>query len=259
MQKETVDNSKSNPIDIEAMLFGDDSDDSADFLFKPVTDGLGFHNEENEDLFLKKTKRERIIVTHPKKVFDSKPVLTEMSINENDLSSFYGSVASEKQNKSLNLNLTEVGVAVEAESSANLSIKSGIVVKQFSAWLIDLSLLAVVLVACLTFFLFFSGLSIDSFLSIIAQGESLLLGAGLFVLFYFTYFTFIDRGDSDSLGKKLTNLQMISTDGSSVNVFQTFFRSLIVAISIFALCLPLILDFHGKLTDTKIVEKQDGI
>ena len=57
-----------------------------------------------------------------------------------------------------------------------------------------------------------------------------------------------------SPGKSLFNIRVVSLDGKDIKMKNAFLRSFITVISSMAFFLPLFMDFHGKLSDTKLVK-----
>ncbi len=74
----------------------------------------------------------------------------------------------------------------------------------------------------------------------------------LFSIFYIGYFTISDIGIS--IGKRVFNLKLVTLEGNNVDLQFTFLRSFLCLFSVFALFIPLIFDFQGKLSNTKIIQ-----
>ena len=70
-------------------------------------------------------------------------------------------------------------------------------------------------------------------------------------MYYLLYFTILDLIGSP--GKNLVGIRLIRNDGGRLHFRHTFVRSIITILSSAVLFFPLLMDFQGKLTDTKIV------
>jgi len=49
-------------------------------------------------------------------------------------------------------------------------------------------------------------------------------------------------------------IRLLKTDNTNVSVKNTFTRALVSLLSVVALFLPMLLDFQGRLSDTKVVK-----
>ena len=87
---------------------------------------------------------------------------------------------------------------------------------------------------------------------IISNQDLIAFTASIFSIYYLLYFTILDL--SASPGKTILGLRLIKTDNTSVSVKHTFTRALISLFSSIALFLPMLLDFQGRLSDTKVVK-----
>jgi hypothetical protein len=79
-----------------------------------------------------------------------------------------------------------------------------------------------------------------------------LFGASSFSIFYLSYFSILDLQSTP--GKSLLNLHLLRENNKEVSLRDSFFRSVITLLSFVTLGLPCLIDFQGKLTDTKVVE-----
>ena len=66
------------------------------------------------------------------------------------------------------------------------------------------------------------------------------------------YFSILDL--SNSPGKTILGIRLVKSDDTQVSAKQTFTRALITLLSGVALFLPTLLDFQGRLSETKVVK-----
>ena len=218
-----------------------------DFDFKPLNKGLGFHQEERKNGILP-TNNKNISVTRGVKspvaagLGISNPNVADKGIQSmNALSAFY----SESQTEEVEEILTNVlNEAVEYKTAKTLN--------QFAAWFLDLVIVLAISSSLLGLFVLVSGLSIAKFYQVIGPNDLILFGASSFSIFYLSYFSILDLQSTP--GKSLLNLQLLRENNKEVSLRDSFLRSLITLLSFVTLGLPCLIDFQGKLTDTKVVE-----
>jgi uncharacterized RDD family membrane protein YckC len=222
----------------------DDFEISAE-SFKPVTKGLGFHQDQ------KKTNFKPVIHAKIETSRISGPLTKisqeiETKINKQapmGLEAFYGAASPQTQ--------TSTEKEIKLEISKPFEIPEDVpAIMQFSAWLIDLAVvlaLVAITAACLVLA---SGLNYSLISKLVTKSDLILFSATIFSIYYILYFTILDL--SGSPGKIILGIKLTTTDSSQIAIKNTFTRSLVSLLSILGFCLPMLLDFQGRLSDTKI-------
>ena len=76
-----------------------------------------------------------------------------------------------------------------------------------------------------------------------------------FIVFYITYFTFFDL--LATLGKMLFKIKLVTMDYAPVSISESFVRSCITLFSSIVFFLPLLMDILGKLSETRLILRDD--
>jgi uncharacterized RDD family membrane protein YckC len=222
-----------------------------EFDFKPLNEGLGFHQEERKNGILptKATKSQNISVTRGSSIPKvaglgvSNPKVADKGLQSmNALSAFYEESQSTEQ-----LPVEEVPV-----QKIEKALKTAAMTKQFGAWLIDLLIVCALTVSLLALFVLVSGLSFEQFYQVIGPNDLMIFGASAFSIFFLSYFSILDLQTTP--GKSVLKLRLVREDNADITLKDSFIRSFITLVSFVALGLPCFIDFQGKLTDTKVVE-----
>ena len=236
-----------------SIAFSANEFDLDDFDFKPLNSGLGFHQEERKNGILptNTNKQQNISVTRGSSIPKvaglgiSNPKVADKGLQSmNALSAFYEE--SQPKHQEVTRELDEVArPLLETLSTASAT-------KQFGAWLIDLALVSGLTLSLLGLFVLVSGLSLVQFYQVIGPNDLLIFGSCAFSIFFLSYFSILDLQATP--GKSLLNVKLIKENGSDLTLKDSFNRSFITLVSFVALGLPCLIDFQGKLTDTKVVE-----
>lgn len=220
--------------------FNIDDFDLENYDFEPITEGLGFNNEiKKKDNRIVKTKT----TTKPAPVlrredFEQK----EQEFRGEGLSSFY-------QDSKLTTVKSPARVKTEkvdfkpALTEAPLELR-------FGSWIIDLltvvAMFAGTIAICAT--LVSLPLS-ERTLSMLGMEAYLYMGI-IFSCYYLFYFTLFDL--QTTVGKYLLGIKTYSSSDQEMTLKQSFIRSLTGLLSLILFGFPLLFDFQGKLSDTKV-------
>lgn len=232
--------------------------------FKPVTKGLGFHQEVKQKQFtpaavnVTKLQHEPIkknieIGKSIAKSFDDKKIKTksntitaQTTTTKGALAAFYAdasvsselSLESEKVESSL-FNKKETIKKVDASMYA-----------QFIAYIVDVALVLSFTIATIAALVLVSRIDYRLLMKMISLNDQVVFGSSLFIIYYLLYFTILDLNASP--GKSLMGIRLYTASGKNVSTKHTFGRALITLLSVAALTLPTILDFQGRLSGTKV-------
>lgn len=262
MNKEPNSSSSSNtkitkPIQIDLDEFQISED-----TFKPMTKGLGFHQDTKRPSFKPSPKEVKPFgsPTSPLgKSLNSIPASTIGQVNAakpvmgnqlpSGLEAFYGKA----KEPAADTNLFEQKIAKEekkAEKTA--SFRTAPQTAQFFAWIVDVLVITSFVALTGALLVFASGIDYRMYSRLISPQDLAAFTAAIFSIYYLLYFTILDL--SATPGKTIFAIRLVKTDGGAVSVKHTFGRALISLFSGVALFLPMLLDFQGRLSDTKVVK-----
>lgn len=252
-------NSKVNPpiqIDLDEFQISEDT-------FKPMTKGLGFHQDTKRPSF-KPSPKEVKSFGSPKSPLgaslNSMPASTIGQANAakpvmgnqlpSGLEAFYGKTKEPAQTET---NLFEQKITKEEKKAATTSnLKTAAQTSQFLAWAIDVAVIAAFVALTGALLVFASGIDYRMYSRLISPQDLAAFTAAIFSIYYLLYFTILDL--SATPGKTIFAIRLVKADGGAVSVKHTFARAIISLFSGVALFLPMLLDFQGRLSDTKLVK-----
>jgi uncharacterized RDD family membrane protein YckC len=230
-----------NPI---VMSF-DDFEISAE-SFKPVTKGLGFHQEQKKNVF-KPTSQPRIETFKNSGPINNISNELEVKIQQQSpsgLQAFYGASATTTIPQS-KIELSELPTISEVLVEAKPLL-------QFTAWTIDLVLVLALVALTGGCLVVASGLNYALILKLVSRADLAIFGGSVFSIYYILYFTILDL--STTPGKTICGIRLVGSDRNPISVKNTFIRSIVSLLSVLVFCFPMVLDFQGRLSDTKIVK-----
>ena len=247
--------SKSTPpiqIDLDEFQISEDT-------FKPMTKGLGFHQDTKRPSFKPSPKEVKSFGSTKSPVnptLSSIPTTlsqpnTKAVLNNHmpsGLEAFYGTRPAEVPEQ----NLFERPIKEEAKKDKTLTVKSAPQSLQFMAWIVDVLVILSFVALTGALLVFASGIEFQMYSRIISPQDLASFAAAIFSIYYLLYFTILDL--SATPGKTIFSLRLVKVDGGEVSVKHTFARALISLCSGVALFLPMLLDFQGRLSETKVVK-----
>lgn len=247
--------SKNTPpikVDLDEFQISEDT-------FKPMTRGLGFHQDTKRPSFKPAPKEVKAFGSAKSPV---NPALSSLTTSmaqtkaavsnqmPSGLEAFYGAKpVNETANNLFEKNIKEESKIEKAVSSKMVTAPQAL---QFFAWVVDILVIASFVVLTGALLVFASGINISMYSRLISPQDLAMFGTAIFSIYYLLYFTILDL--SSSPGKTIFGIRLVKADGSEVNVKHTFTRALISLVSGVALFLPMLLDFQGRLSDTKVVK-----
>lgn len=227
--------------------------------FKPMTKGLGFHQDTKRPSF-KPAPKEVKAFGSPKASINSAlntlpsstlPNKATAQVNHlpSGLEAFYGPTATPKTEAP---NLFDQTKKEEVQSEKVTSKKTAAQTSQFLAWTIDILVIASFVVLTGVLLVWASGIEFNMYSRLISTQDLAAFGAAIFSIYYLLYFTILDL--SATPGKTIFGIRLVKINGAEVSVKHTFVRALVSLLSGIALFLPMLLDFQGRLSDTKVVK-----
>ena len=217
--------------------------DENDFDFKPITQGLGFHKNKKEEKRAKITPRKSPSVIHN---FTDSSSMHSNAVANSELAAFYST------EKNISVSVPELPKReVKKEAKAKKLLKAPLF-NQVSAFVIDLILVTMATGLTLALLMFVSGLEYEILVKSLGQIELAKYILSFFVIYYVSYFTILDV--AGTVGKSMMGIRLVHVEGKKLRLKHTFIRSLVTLLSFVALGLPSILDFQGRLSETKLVK-----
>lgn len=231
----------------------DEDIDIENVEFRPLNKGLGFHQKEADRVF------------HPtqvSKVIPKNRTMAKTDIIQSDL----GISNPENTQKINEISLKGRGfdaiykepkqvkrLRVEKKKSLAKALrKDATMASIFAAWMIDMVLVSSLVIATGLSFVWLSGLSAEELASRISGLELGVFFGAIFAIYYISYFSILDIVQSP--GKAGLKIRLIKTSGEGPKINETLMRTFITMLSIPLLGLPCIIDFQGKLSDTKVIQ-----
>jgi uncharacterized RDD family membrane protein YckC len=251
-ENHSLSNPKASPIQVNLDEFTINEDS-----FKPMTKGLGFHQDQKRSSFAPAPKEV--------KAFGTVKDHTRASVLLNPLSGQAASAAAGHMPSGLEAFYGTKGTAgtpvhkpeikIDLPSEKN-EIKTKFIIApamlQFFAWVIDVLVVSSFVAITGALLVLASGIQYKIFARLINNQDLIAFTAAIFSIYYLLYFTILDL--SASPGKTILGLRILKSDNTNVSVKHTFLRALISLLSSIALFLPMLLDFQGRLSDTKVVK-----
>lgn len=231
--------------------------------FKPMTKGLGFHQDQKRASFKPLSKEAKLFGTarsEPK----AATVLSSLSGSlgakastqhmPSGLEAFYGAKGNPgNQNQITHPNILEKKLSISEEKIETKTIyKTVSMGAQFFAWCIDLLVVSSFVAVTGALLVFASGIQFQMFVRLISTQDLIMFATAIFSIYYLLYFTILDL--SASPGKTILGIRLLRIDNKNVTVKNTFTRALVSLLSSVALFLPMLLDFQGRLSETKLVK-----
>jgi uncharacterized RDD family membrane protein YckC len=220
-------------------------------IFKPKTDGLGFHHS------IKKEKE--VAISLKQKSLDLKSDFeqraktinaTQVQPNESkipnamgELSAFYQKA--EKLEPALELNI---------EDNTSFSLEADLL-PRFTAWSLDVVIVTSLISLITITSILTSGIPFSFFSDNVYNLDIAFFSLLFTSLFYIFYFSFFDKTNFSTPGKRILGLKVQRLSGKEITFVQSINRSIISLLSFSTIGLISFLKFQDKLTDTIVVSK----
>jgi uncharacterized RDD family membrane protein YckC len=224
--------------------------------FKPVTKGLGFHHEQKRQHSFRSAPKEIKNNTTQKSLH---PLLNDLATNNqkkistnipSGLEAFYGKPTEPK--KSDEIKLADTTTLLADSEIQYIEKKNASIILTFAAWIIDLLVVFSFSIITTTLLIWASGINFNTFLRIVPMEDTIVFSAVLFSIYYMLYFTILELNGTP--GKTIFGLRLITINNRPISVRHTFIRSIVSLLSFVALFLPMLVDFQGRLSETKVTK-----
>lgn len=222
-----------------------DDFDLDNFEIKPINKGLGFHKSEERVRYNSRAARTtRIEQNRPKPKAMNTFSQPQTSLRENHVEPLPRLLREESGEK-----------LVDESAPLEVSYCEAEPLKRVAAYLIDLLILVTLFSLLAGTFLVIAGQSLqfESVMSLVGNADLLISGGLFFALLYLLYFSILDM--HSSFGKDVCGLKVTSRLKANLSITDSFVRTLFSLVSFLALGLPMLLDFHSRLSDTIVIAK----
>lgn len=253
----------SSSVSITSVQVNLDEFNISEESFKPMTKGLGFHQDQKRASFKPSPKEVKPFgATRP--IAKAASILNPLSKSTEakaaaqhiptGLEAFYGTKGTAGNQNQINnqADLEKKFDMAEDKTETKTYYKTASMGSQFFAWIIDLLVIASFVMVTAALLALASGIQLQMFARLISLQDAALFAGAMFSIYYLLYFTILDLGASP--GKTIMGIRVVCSDNKNVSAKNTFIRALVSLLSGVALFLPMLLDFQGRLSDTKVVK-----
>lgn len=229
-------------FDIDDILNDDD-------IFQPITDGLGFHHSVQEkqkissDLKKKSLDLKRDL--HSRQIELAKQAREE-EFDMGELNPFY----KKEKNDSFIENLE-----IKLDKDITNDFISASKAKRVCAFVLDLTVISLLLVMSLVVSFTITNISTKEISYILNDPINKGFLSLMVFFFYLLYFSFLDKSDYGTLGKRIFSLKLKST-AEKLSIGRVVLRSSLSLVSLLTMGIFSLLKLEDKLTETMIVEDE---
>jgi uncharacterized RDD family membrane protein YckC len=227
MNLEHIKNQNTNP----AML------DDIELDFKPITSGLGFHQQKIPEV--KSVAIDRTVTISPT-LQSLPPAKKENTVYQSDLSLFYGQAPLDV--------IPSTEIKNEKEKYYRLASRPA----RFFAYLTDLLLISSVLGIVLTIMARTISMNLMD-VWIQHPNEITPLVITLFCGFYIMYFSIFEKANQSTLGKNLFGIRVIGLNDKPLSLLVLILRSSVGLLNFLSLGLFSYFDLQNKVTSSKVI------
>jgi len=225
-------------MDLEDRPTGADEFSIDHLKFKAINAGLGFHQEvRGSDLRFKRPLRSTATMPSRQRTF------VPPTPRPNTLTTAMPQIK------------TRTAVTAQpAVALAKTASKTPSKALQFMAWVIDLASVLTCFAFTLGVFFLTSGLSFSQFLAFMQRQDFQIFAFILLAIYYVVYFSILDL--VGSFGKSYLGIKVLTKDLQRPRFWHTLRRTLVVMGSWLLLGIPCLFDGQGKLSQTKLVLRE---
>lgn len=203
--------------------------DYDEFSFRSVNQGLGFHQKTENPLRQQTIKSDKKFekIERPKEQIQKKQII-EVALPQ------------------------VIAVAVEKKAALPLK-KSPNLVDVFFAYTIDLALITGTFLFSIGMMFLIASFMVEvESLGLLLTSSFLSVAAALYSGIYLIYFSILDV--SGTPGKNIYKFKLVKATGNEATFKESFARALVCLLSAIAFFVPVFLDFHSKLSDSKNIQ-----
>lgn len=231
-----VDSSQNTPVKAPVSDF-----DLDNFDFKPITSGLGFHQQTKTEV-----KPAFVETAIPKPVVAPKKVAAApATLYQNDLSLFYDHQTTQAPKP----------VMEEEKPEKQITYKTAGRLQRSFAYVLDLAVVGSLLTLTLTAMA--RAMDMDLIEAWMAFPHDITpLALTLFCGFYLIYFSVMEKASGSTIGKNLMDLKVVSQVEESLGFSTLLLRSFISLLNFVSLGLFFWYDLQSKISQTRVVRSK---
>lgn len=227
--------------------------DFDELQFKAIGEGLGFHQNQNEkSSWQHKPAREPTAQKPLNKIersaFNEPRMEAASSISREQLGAIYN-----PKETAFPFQANE-NIAPKAHATMTTkSQKIATMPERLSAQLADVMIVSCGVAAMFVLMLLAAQVPLNQASALLRSWDVAPVVAVLWLFAYVAYFTILETHQTP--GKKMMRLQVVEASGEALTLGRSLERTAFRMLSWLALGFPLLMDFHGRLSRTKVVRK----
>ena len=214
-----------------------------DFEFKALDEGLGFHQKEEKPRWKSQAKT---MVASSSSIHPTMDKLkrneVQSSISRDQLGMIY---SNDQQMK------TTKNVSIASVSKAKPQLKDATLTERLSAQLADTFIITGSVAVMIYVMLKLAQVPNKEMLSLLKSVDVIPVVAVLWLVSYIAYFAILETRQTP--GKIMMRLRVVELDGSGLSLSRSLERTAFRTLSWLALGFPLLMNFHGRLSRTKVI------
>jgi uncharacterized RDD family membrane protein YckC len=148
----------------------------------------------------------------------------------------------------------EVNQDLSLASDINMELVEGGTIERFGAWILDQALILSSISLLFMFVAVFTKVDLWTVASLIGVSDLVLISFSFYFLFSIFYFSFLDRTNFSTIGKRIMGLKVVDYKGKNIDLISSFYRSGLSLLSLLTMGLMAIVDFQSKITTTRVVK-----
>ena len=227
-------------MDLEDRPLTDDEFSIDHLKFKAINPGLGFHQEvRGSDLRFKRPLRATATMPSRQRTF-----VPPRSVRPSTLATPLSSMR------------PQTVVTPQAKVAPPTPHQTPTLPLQFMAWVIDVMSVLTCFGFTLGVFFLTSGLNFAQFLGLLQRQDFQIFAFILLGIYYVIYFSIFDL--VGSFGKSYLGIKVVATNAQRPRFWHTLRRTLAVLIFLPLLGIPCLFNGQGKLSQTKLVLKENA-
>lgn len=232
----------------------DFEDSMDDFDFKPITKGLGFHHSlqekskikselkmQSESLKLDLDERAKKLLGNENSSLSTKKSVTHMG----ELSAFYAEPITVESIPRLR------DIASTKTDYRYFDAPMGI---RFKAWSIDIAIVTMMFTFTISSLFLFTDMPFDYLAKVMISSEIAPSMLAVFSLYYFLYFSTLDKTSHSTIGKHYCDIKVVAHNGE-LTLSQTISKSVLGLVSIFSMGILTILSLTDQFSKTRVIQK----
>lgn len=198
--------------------------------FKAIGEGLGFHQQEERPRWHKKM---------PQQTAPAHQARSNESISREQLGVIY-------QSK------TKLDGKNKSEDKSKKTLKAAGLPERVTAQIVDTIIITFAVAATLAAMLFLAQVPFTQSLQLLTSIDIAPVVMILWLFVYISYFTILETRQTP--GKSLMRLYVVDMNDERLNLSRSLERTVFRTLSWLALGFPLLMNFHGRLSRSKVVK-----